>query len=193
MLAVLVNLIGKVIMGQMEAADFGRRRVLWWTINARRNCSVLVGARLSSACIVFFSAFARAVVDHAGVAGTALDPMVWSVGGAPERRRVVHAVRDRALIPGPVGVWDGEWDVVAATHIITCHDIELWPYSVSMLVKCVSFLYTCTGLIVGRILEWVVSLMLSCSSFRSYGRVSSPVPLGGSLNFSVGCSFWSRH
>ena len=63
------------------------------------------------------------------------------MGGAPERRRVVHAVRDRAFLPGPAGIWDGEWGVVAATHIIY-HDIELWPYSVSMLVKWVASLCT---------------------------------------------------
>ena len=102
---------------------------------------VLVGALLFSACIGFFIAIARAVVNHDSVAGTALDPVVWSVGGAPKRRRVVHAVRDRVFLPGPAGIWDGEWGVVAATHI-TCHDIELWPYSVSMLVKWVAFLYT---------------------------------------------------
>ena len=75
------------------------------------------------------------------MAGAALNPMVWSVGGAPRRRRVVHAVRDRAFLPGPAGIWDGEWRVVAVTRI-TCHDIELWPYSVSMLVKWVAFLST---------------------------------------------------
>ena len=67
--------------------------------------------------------------------------ILWSAGGAPERRRVVHAVRDRAFLPGPAGIWDGEWCVVAATPI-TCHDLELWPYSVSMLVKWVAFLGT---------------------------------------------------
>ena len=53
----------------------------------------------------------------------------------------MHAIRDWAFLLGPAGVWDGECGVVAATHI-TCHDIELWPYSVSMLVKWVAFLFT---------------------------------------------------
>ena len=100
---------------------------------------VLVGVRLFSACIGFFNA--RAVVNHDGVAGPALDPLVWSSGGAPKRRRVVHAVRDRAFLRGPAGIWDGGWGVVAVTHI-TCHDVELWPYSVSVLVKWVAFLKT---------------------------------------------------
>ena len=75
---------------------------------------VFVGARLFSVCIVFFC-HCQAVVNHDGVAGTALDPTVRSVGGAPKRRRVVQAVRDRAFLPGPSGIWDGEWGVVAAT------------------------------------------------------------------------------
>ena len=36
---------------------------------------------------------------------------------------------------------DGEWGVVDVSRI-TCHDVELWPYSVSMLVKWVAFLFT---------------------------------------------------
>ena len=82
--------------------QFGRRRVPWWVIDARRNysgvcvrwCPVVLGLHL-------FFAIARAVVNHDGLAGTSLDPMVWSAGGAPKRRRVVHAVRDRAFLPGP--------------------------------------------------------------------------------------------
>ena len=126
-----------------EAADFGRRRVPWWIFDARRNFSG-VCARWRPVVLGlhrFFIAISRAVVNHNGVAGPALDLLVWSVGGAPKKRRVVHAVRDRAFLPGPAGIWDGEWGVVAATHI-TCHDAELWPYSVSMLVTWVAFLYT---------------------------------------------------
>ena len=148
-------------IGADEAADFGRRRVPWWVIDARRNFSgvcarwrpVVLG--LHRFCI----AVARAVVNHDGVAGTAFDPVVWSVGGALKKRRVVHAVRDRDFLPRPAGIWDGEWGVVVATHV-TCYDAELWPYSISKLVKWVAFLYS---------LHWpqggVVSLMLSCSSF----------------------------
>ena len=99
-----------------------------------------------------------------------LDPMVWSVGVAPKRRRVVLAVRDRAFLPGPAGVLGGEWGVAAATPI-TCHDIELWPYSVSMLVKWVTFLATCTGLRVGSILGLVVFLLWRCSFCMSCGLV----------------------
>ena len=60
-----------------------------------------------------------------------MDPMVWSAGSVPKRRKVVHAVRDMAFLPGPAGIWDGRWVVVAATPI-TCRDVEVWPYSVDM-------------------------------------------------------------
>ena len=63
------------------------------------------------------------------------------IGLVPKRRKVVRAVRDRALLPGPAGLWDGRWVVVAATPI-TCRDIELWPCCVGMLVKWVAFLCT---------------------------------------------------
>ena len=56
---------------------------------------------------------------------------------APKKRRV--AVRDRAFLLGPLDLWVGSWISVAATPI-TCRDIEIWPYSVGMLVKWVSFL-----------------------------------------------------
>ena len=107
----------------------GRTRLLilpWWVIDARRNCSGVCAHWRPHVVGLhqFFIAIARTVVNHDG-AGTALDPMVWSVGGAPKRRRVVHAVRDRAFLPGSAGIWDGEWGVVAATHV-TCHDVELW-------------------------------------------------------------------
>ena len=85
--------------GADEAADFGRRRVPWWVSDARRNCSG-VCARWRPLVLSlhrFFIANARAVVNHDGVSGIALDPLVWSEGGAPKRCWVVHAVRDRAL------------------------------------------------------------------------------------------------
>ena len=45
----------------------------------------------------FFIAISRAVVNHDGRDGSAPDPLVWSAGPHPERRRLVHAVRDRAF------------------------------------------------------------------------------------------------
>ena len=118
--------------GADEAADFGRRRVPWWVIDARRNFSG-VCSRWRPVVISlhrFFVAISRAVVNHDGGAGTSIDPMVWSAGSAPKRRRV--AVRDRAFLPGPLDLWVGSWVAVAATR----------PYSVGLLVKWVAFLGT---------------------------------------------------
>ena len=115
----------------------------WWIIDARRNYSG-VCARWRPVVLGlhrFFIVIARAVVNNDGEAGTSMDPMVWSVGSAPKGRRVAHAVRDKAFLPGPAGIWDEGWVVVAATPI-TCHVIELWPYSVSVLVKWVASLGT---------------------------------------------------
>ena len=83
--------------GADEAADFGRRRVPWWVIDARRNLSG-VCSRWRPVVLVlhrFFIAISRAVVNHDGAAGTSIDPLVWSAGSAPKKRRV--AVRDRAF------------------------------------------------------------------------------------------------
>ena len=86
----------------------------------------------------FFIAISRAVVNHVDGDGTAPDPLVWSDGALPERRRLVHAVRDRAFLPGPAGIWDGEWIALAAAPV-TAEDVGAWPYSVEMLVKLVAF------------------------------------------------------
>ena len=56
---------------------------------------VLGGVLLSLFCIVSFIAISRAAVNHDDGAGTVLDPLVWSAGSAPKRRRV--AVRNRAF------------------------------------------------------------------------------------------------
>ena len=127
--------------GADEAADFGRRRVRWWVIDARRNLSG-VCSRWRPVVLAlhrFFIAISRAVVNHNGGAGTSINPLVWSAGSAPKKRRV--AVRDRAFLPGPPDLWVGSWIAAAATPI-TCRDIEVWPYSAGMLVKWVSFLHS---------------------------------------------------
>ena len=120
--------------GADEAADFGRRRVPWWVIDARRNFSGVCSRWRPIVLSLhrFFIAISRAVVDHDGGSGTSIDPMVWSAGSAPERRWV--AVRDRAFFPGPADLWVGTWVGVVATHT-TCCDIEVWPYSVGLLVS----------------------------------------------------------
>ena len=81
------------------------------------------------------------MVDHDGGPGTAPDPLVWSAGALPKRRRLVHAVRDRAFLPGPPGLRDSDWVNIPASDISSA-DIALWPYTPGLLVKWVSFLAT---------------------------------------------------
>ena len=71
--------------------------------------------------------------------GTAPDPLVWSAGALHKRRRLVHAVRDRAFWPGPPGIWHSEWFQIPAA-VVCADDIALWPYTPGLLVKWVSFL-----------------------------------------------------
>ena len=44
-------------------------------------------------------------------------------------------------MPGPVGIWDGNW-VSFGVSSITAEDVRVWPYSVSLLVKVSAFLGT---------------------------------------------------
>ena len=86
-------------------------------------------------------AIARAVVNHDDGGGTAPNPLVWSAGSLPKRKRVVDAVRNFAFLPGPVGLWSGEW-VSFGVSSITVEDVRVWPYTVSLLVKISAFLGT---------------------------------------------------
>ena len=72
-----------------EAADFGRRRVGDAVIDARRNLSGVCGRWYPVILDLhrFFIAISRAVVNHDGRDGTAPDPLVWSAGALPKRRR----------------------------------------------------------------------------------------------------------
>ena len=67
--------------------------------------------------------------------------MVWSAGALPKRRRLVHAVRDRAFLPGPLGICNSEW-VMVPLSAICAEDIAHWPYTPGILVKWVAFLGT---------------------------------------------------
>ena len=68
--------------GADEAADFGRRRVPWWIIDARRNLSGVCSRWRPLVLVLhrFFIAVSRAVVNHGDGAGSAIDPLVWSAG-----------------------------------------------------------------------------------------------------------------
>ena len=74
------------------------------------------------------------MVNHDCGGGTAPDPLVWSAGALPKRRRLFHAVRDRAFLPGPPGIWDSEWFHIPASAICA-GDITHWPYTPGLLVK----------------------------------------------------------
>ena len=124
-----------------EAADFGRRRVGHAVINARRKLSGVCGRWYPVILVLhrFFIAISRAVVNHDGNDGTAPGPMVWSAGALPKKRRLLHAVRDFAMLPGPPAIWDGEWVSVPASAI-SAEDVAHWPYTTGLLVKWVAFL-----------------------------------------------------
>ena len=124
-----------------EAADFGRRRVGADVMDARRE--------FAGACRIwypvirdlhrFFIAIARVLVNDDGKGGTAPDPLVWCSGAKGKRRRVIEAVRDFAMIPGPQRLWVGRWfkwpDIA-----ISDNDVGRWPFSTGALVKMAAFL-----------------------------------------------------
>ena len=74
------------------------------------------------------------MINHDGLGGTAPDPLVWSAGSLPKRRRLVHAVRDRAFLPGPPDIWHSEWFQIPDAAVCA-EDIALWPYTPGLLVK----------------------------------------------------------
>ena len=128
--------------------------------------------------------------------GTAPDPLVWSAGALPKRRRLVHAVRDRAFLPGPPGIWLSDWFQIPATAICA-EDIAFSP---GLLVKWVSFLGSLHWPVGDLDLGLVAFLVWNCSFSMSFGlvrgcRLKGPSSLSSTRasNFSVGCSFWSRH
>ena len=111
-----------------EAADCGRGRIGNAVIDARRNLSGVFCRWYPVVLDLhrFFIAISRTVVNHDGLGGTAPDPLVWSAGALPKRRRLVDAVRDRAFLPGPPGIWDSEWVIVPAAAICA-EDLAHWP------------------------------------------------------------------
>ena len=123
-----------------EAADYGRRRVLFMSLMLDAN---LVGVCNRWYPVVrhlhrFLWLLPGLVVNHDGGGGTAPDPLVWSAGSLPKRKGVVDAVRNFAFLPGPVGIWDGDW-VSFGVSGITAEDVRVWPYSFSLLVKVSAF------------------------------------------------------
>ena len=65
-----------------ESADFGRWRVDFPVVDARRNFSGVCGRWYPVVLTLdrFFIAIFGAAVNHVDEDGTALDPLVWSAG-----------------------------------------------------------------------------------------------------------------
>ena len=94
-----------------EAADFGRRRVWPDVADTRRNLSGVCRRWYLVVLVLhrFFIAISRAVANCDESSGLAPHPLVWSAGGLPKRRPIVDVVRDVALLPGPLHLWDSGW------------------------------------------------------------------------------------
>ena len=81
------------------------------------------------------------MANHDGLDGTAPDLLVWSAGALSKRRRLVHAVRNHAMLPGSADIWTSDW-VGVPPAVIVAEDVSAWPYSVGLLIKWVTFLGT---------------------------------------------------
>ena len=92
-----------------EAADFGRRRVDFPVIDARRILSGVCGRRHPVILTLhrFFIAISGVVFNHVDGDGAEPDRLVWSAGALPKRRRVVHAVRESCLFAWACGYVGG--------------------------------------------------------------------------------------
>ena len=187
---------GVVRFGNNQAADFGRCGVGPHVIDARRNLSGVCGRWYPVVLVLhlFFIAISRAVVNDDGSVGTAPHLLVLCPGALPKRRRVVHAVRDVALLHGPAPVWDSGWVSVLPTSV-TADDVCHWPYSVGVPVKLVAFLCMCIGQYL--VLIWVLAVSPMLSSFlilkASVEEGCSSESPARAPNFRVDCSSWSRH
>ena len=185
-----------------EAADFGRRRVGNAVIDARRNLSGVCNRWYPVILDLhrFFIAVSRAVVNHDGGLGAAPDLLVWSAGALPKRRRLVHAVRDRAFLPGPPGLWI----LIGSIFLLLLSVLLILHFGPILLVSWLSgflFLLVFIGLLVGLIFELVVFLIWSFLSHMSFGLVRGSllkrlllVTSGQGVSISVSAvPFWSRH
>ena len=57
---------------------------------------------------------------------TALDPIAWTAGSLPEKRKVDRAGRYCTWLPGPVNIWNGGWHGWLDSSV-TQHDVASWP------------------------------------------------------------------
>ena len=96
-------------------------------------------------------------------------------------------------------IWLGEW--VASPFVTIGEDIAQWPYTPSLLIKWVSFLgslhWPAHGgdLGVGGVsyVELLILYELWAGERLVLEKGPSSVSSAWAPNFSVGCSFWSRH
>ena len=100
---------------------------------------VLAGTLLFLTFIVFSLLFLVPWLTMMVLVVLLLIHLVWSAGALPKRRRLVHAVRDRAFFPGPPGLWESDWVNIHASAV-SAEDIAHWPCTPGLLVKFVSFL-----------------------------------------------------
>ena len=100
-------------------------------------CLVSAGRGILLFCSCFLVVISRVVVNHDDCEGTAPDPLVWSAGALSKRRRLVYAVRDYAMLPGPAFIRTSDW--VSVLPAITAEDVGPWPSSVGILIKWVTF------------------------------------------------------
>ena len=105
------------------------------------------------------------LVNHGDLEGAAPDLLVWSAGALPQRRKLVHAVRNRAMLPGPAVIRTSDW-LGLPPAVIAAEDVGAWPYSAGLLIMCVAFLST---------VRWRAAVggfpLLSCFSCMTCGLV----------------------
>ena len=187
---------GGTVMRLMRLLTSGAGGLILLLLMLVVTCLVLVGVGI----LLFWSCIASSLpsVNHDDCEGTAPDPLVWSAC-APKRRRLVHAVRNYALLLGPAFIWTSDW-VILRPSAITAEDVGAWPYSVGILVKWVTFLGTLHWPAAGADLRVgggsYVKMLLLCELGLVRGLSWRELFQGivdQVANFSVGCSCWSRH
>ena len=132
----------------------------------------------------FFIAISRAVVNQDDGDGTARDPLVWSAGALPKRRRVGREEHGRAMLAWPFSLWMSDW-VNLLSAMVTAGDVGAWPCSVGLLVKWVTFRGTLHWLAAGADLGGggvsFVEMLILCEL--------SAVPLGPGIDIWRPCWF----
>ena len=112
-----------------EAADFGRRGVPVDVTDCRGDLVQACQHWYHIVCDLhrFFIAIAWAAVTDDGLGGSACNPLVWSAGSLPNRRKIVEAVREFAMLPGPQALWSGGWQDWAELNV-AAEDVRIWLF-----------------------------------------------------------------